>query len=101
MRVDGFIFVVPIATTRFVTPTCVILSMCVDDTSIHNAATQHLVHMCGRYADPRDQNAAFGTCVWATRRFTKAQINIWYTCVDDASACKHERAYVRCQKQGG
>ena len=56
--------------------------------SVRQATTQHLVHMCGRIADPPGHNSAFGTRVWTTRRFTRSQITIGYTCVGDNSNCK-------------
>ena len=44
----------------------------------------HFAHVCGRHVDSSSHNATFGTHVWAARRLTKSQFNIWYTCVDDS-----------------
>ena len=81
-------FHVPITTTRFVTPKSVILHTCVDDASVHEVTTQHLVHVRGRHVDSFGHNATPRTFVATTSRFTSSQLNIWYMCVSESSNCK-------------
>ena len=77
------LFDVPIGTIRFATRTYVFLSTCVGDTPIHQVTMQLFAHLCGRHADSPGHKSTCGTCVWATRRFTRSQANILYMCVGD------------------
>ena len=48
-----------------------------------NVTICELVHVRGREAESMCQFASLGTRAWATRRFTRSQFNIWYTCAND------------------